>query len=154
LKQVAIAALRRDFSPAFNSESERRTMQRKAGIWIDHREAFIVFFGTKKNTETTLHVASGMEKRVRYSGHTDEDGSAEDRRDQQYKTHLEKYYDDVIVKLKDVTEVLIFGPGEAKGEFNKRLAKKGFAGKVVGVEAVDKMTEPQIRAKVRQHFAS
>jgi hypothetical protein len=153
LPQVANGALRPHSPLTVDFESERRIMQRQAGIWIDHREALIAFPETKDDTETTQHVLSGVEKRARYSGHSAEDGSAEDRRDHQYMTHLDKYYDDVIAKLKDAAEILIFGPGEAKVEFNKRLAKKGFAGKVVGVETVDKMTEPQIRAKVRQHFA-
>jgi len=48
--------------------------------------------------------------------------------------------------------ILLFGPGEAKGEFEERLASKGLGGRVVGVETVDKMTAPQIAAKVRQHF--
>ena len=47
----------------------------------------------------------------------------------------------------DAESILVFGPGEAKGEFEKRLAHKGLAGRVVGIETVDKMTEPQIAAK-------
>jgi hypothetical protein len=48
--------------------------------------------------------------------------------------------------------MLIFGPGEAKGELKKRLKKANLSGRVVGVETVDKMTDHQIAAKVRQHF--
>jgi hypothetical protein len=47
---------------------------------------------------------------------------------------------------------LLFGPGEAKGELEKHLAAKGLGGRVVGFETVDKMTDRQIAAKVRQHF--
>jgi hypothetical protein len=45
---------------------------------------------------------------------------------------------------------VLFDPGEAKGELEKRLASKGLAARSVGVETVDKMTAPQIAAKVRQ----
>jgi hypothetical protein len=48
--------------------------------------------------------------------------------------------------------ILIFGPGEAKGELEKRLASKRLGAKVVGVETADKMTDHQIEAKVRQHY--
>ena len=34
----------------------------------------------------------------------------------------------------------------------RRLARKGLGGRVVGVETADKMTAPQIAAKVREHF--
>jgi hypothetical protein len=47
---------------------------------------------------------------------------------------------------------MIFGPGEAKGELEKRLVNKGLGGRVVGIETVDKMTDRQIAAKVRQRF--
>jgi hypothetical protein len=54
--------------------------------------------------------------------------------------------------LAEADSILIFGPGEAKGELEKRLASKGLSGRVVGVETVDKMTDRQIAAKVRQRF--
>ena len=48
--------------------------------------------------------------------------------------------------------ILILGPGEAKGELVKRLEDKGLKERLVGVETVDKLTDPQIAANVRQHF--
>jgi hypothetical protein len=48
--------------------------------------------------------------------------------------------------------VQIFGPGEAKGELKKRLESKGFKGHILAVETVDKMTDRQIAAKVREHL--
>jgi len=67
-------------------------------------------------------------------------------------THLNRYYDDVISHVRDVESILLLGPGEAKGELAKRLASKGLGGRIVGVETVDKMTAPQIAARVREHF--
>ena len=48
--------------------------------------------------------------------------------------------------------ILIFGPGEAKGEFRKRLEKERPSQRTVTVETTDKLTEPQIVAKVRGYF--
>ena len=94
-----------------------------------------------------------MEKHVRFSGGSSaEDGSGDDQRDRQFAAHLEKYYDEVISHILDADSILIFGPGEAKGELEKRLVTKGLGEHIVGVETTDKMTEPQIAAKVRQHF--
>jgi hypothetical protein len=58
----------------------------------------------------------------------------------------------VIAHLRDAESILIFGPGEAKEELEKCLASKGLGGRIVGIETVDKMTDRQIAARVRQHF--
>ena len=70
----------------------------------------------------------------------------------QFTGHLNRYYGEVVECLRDAESIFIFGPGEAKGELEKRLASKGLGGRVVGIETVDKMTERQIAAKVRQYF--
>jgi hypothetical protein len=126
-------------------------MKRSAGLWIDHTQAFLVFVGD--GAEEAQHVKSGMEAHVRFSGgNRREDGSADDKQDRQFATHLNRYYDEVIAQLGDAAAILIFGPGEAKGELKSRLAHKGLEGRIVGVEVADKMTPPQIAAKVREHF--
>jgi hypothetical protein len=58
----------------------------------------------------------------------------------------------VISHIREADEILVFGPGEAKGELEKRLQGKGLGGRIVGVETVDKSTDGQIAAKVRQRF--
>jgi hypothetical protein len=44
------------------------------------------------------------------------------------------------------------GPSEAKEELAKRLANNGLGARIVGIETVDKTTDRQIAANVRQHF--
>ena len=65
---------------------------------------------------------------------------------------LDGYYDAVIEAVGDVDAMVIFGPGEAKGEFKKRLDGAELGARIAGVEAADKMTERQITAKVRDYF--
>lgn len=126
-------------------------MKRQTGLWIDHKEAFLVFVGG--DGDETRHVESGMENHVRFSGgNRPEDGSTEDRKDRQFAVHLNRYYDEVISQIGDAESILLFGPGEAKGELEKRLVSKGLGGRIVGVETVDRITAPQIAAKVREHF--
>ena len=128
-------------------------MNRNAGLWIDHKQAVIVFAATDaKSGEETKRIESGMEKHVRYSGHAASEGAAEDQRDHQFATHLDQYYDGVIAELHEAKSILIFGPGEAKGEFKKRLEHKGLSERIVGVETTDKMTDNQIVAKVREYY--
>jgi hypothetical protein len=126
-------------------------MNNQVGIWIDHKDAYLVFVG--EGAPDAQHAESGVGHHVRFSGrHSSEDGSADDQRDRQFAAHLDKYYDEVISHLHGAASILLFGPGEAKGELKKRLAVKGLGERIVGVETVDKMTDHQIAAKVRQHF--
>ena len=125
-------------------------MKNQVGLWIDHRKAVIVTV-TDEGEETRL-IESDMEKHVRFASGSSEDGSAESTRDRQFASHLDGYYDKVIACIRDAESILIFGPGEAKGELEKRLENKELGGRIVGIETVDKMTDRQIAAKVRLRF--
>ncbi len=125
-------------------------MKREVGLWIDHRKAVIV--SVTDNGEETYQIQSDMEKHVRYSAAAQED-SAEDQRDNRFTGHLNEYYDHVVSRIRDAESILIFGPGEAKTELEKRLERESLSGRVVGVETVDKMTDRQIAARVREHFS-
>ena len=48
--------------------------------------------------------------------------------------------------------IQIFGPGEAKGELEKRLEHEGLKEHILAIETMDKMTDRQIAAKVRERF--
>lgn len=102
--------------------------------------------------ETVRKVVSGMEKHVRYSGHAAE-ASGEDQRDMRFAGHLHKYYQKIVSRIQDADAILILGPGEAKGEFRACLEGEALGGRIIGMETVDKMTDPQIAAKVRHHFS-
>ena len=123
-------------------------MKKQAGLWIDHRKAVIVII--KDEVEEIKKITSNMEKHVRFSsGDGSEDGSAEDVRDRQFGNHLNSYYDEVIAYIRDADSIQIFGPGEAKGELEKRIEHEGLKAKILAIETVDKMTDRQISAKVR-----
>ena len=125
-------------------------MKSEIGLWIDHRQAVIVV--VTDAGEETKRIISNMEKHVRFSSGSSEDGSQEDVRDRQFENHLNSYYDEVVAVIRDADAIQIFGPGEAKGELEKRLESEGLKGRIVGIETVDKMTDRQIAAKVREHF--
>jgi hypothetical protein len=128
-------------------------MKKNIGLWIDHRKAVIVII--TEEGEELKKIASNMEKHVRFtSGNGAEDGSSEDVRDRQFGNHLNSYYDEVIAVIHDADSIQIFGPGEAKGELKKRLEHDGRKARVLIVETVDKMTDRQISAKVRDQLAT
>lgn len=125
-------------------------MRKQIGLWIDHRKAVIVI--VTDEGEELKKITSNMEKHVRFTGGTaSEDGSTEDVRDRQFGNHLNRYYDEVIAVIRGADSIQIFGPGEAKGELEKRLESKGLKAHIFAIETVDKMTDRQISAKVREH---
>ncbi len=127
-------------------------MKNEVGLWIDHKKTILVF--VTDEGEETREISSEMEKHVRFASGSSQDGSAEDMRDRQFGNHLNKYYDEVVSLIRDADSVLILGPGEAKGELEKRLKRTEHRGRIVGIETADKMTARQIAAMVRQHFQS
>ncbi len=125
-------------------------MKRQVGLWIDHRQAVLVILTGKE--EEIKRISSNIEKHVRFASGSSEDGSAEDMRDRQFENQLNRYYDEVIAVIREADAIQIFGPGEAKGELQKRIEGENLKGHIVAVETVDKMTDRQIAAKVRQRF--
>jgi hypothetical protein len=133
-------------------------MRTKVGLWIDHRKAVIVAI-TDTGEEIRL-MLSKVEKQLRRSGgsplkgrHESQKVPEDDSRQRTFTGHLNIYYEAVIACVRDAESILLFGPGEAKGELKKRLEKSKLGGRIAGVETVDKMTDREIAAKVRKHFA-
>ncbi|MFC1636640.1 hypothetical protein ACFL5Z_17565 [Planctomycetota bacterium] len=132
-------------------------MKKEVGLWIDHRKAVIVFLAGEE--EEMKLVRSNVEKQIRRSAASRSGGPFEsqavpsdDRQQREFTGHLNVYYNEVISCIRGAESVLIFGPGEAKGELKKHLEHEGLGKRIVGIETTDKMTDPQIAAKVRQHF--
>ena len=133
-------------------------MGRDVGVWIDHRKAMIASV-SDKGEELGL-VISKAERQPRRAGDSPLRGRSEPQREpmsnakqRKFTGHLNVYYDAVIAALGDARRILIFGPGEAKGELKKRLARAKIAARILRVETADKMTERQLAKKVRTFFA-
>jgi len=133
-------------------------MGTKVGLWIDHREAHVMTVNDK-DEETGL-VISNVEKHTRRDSASRHSGAyesqqvpADDSRQKADTGHLNIYYDAVIASIREAEAILLFGPGEAKSELKKRLLGIGLGERIVAVETADKMTDRQIAAKVRAHFA-
>ena len=123
-------------------------MNTQAGLWIDHRKAVIVLITNEG--EEIKKITSNMEKHVRFAGR--EGGAGEDVSDRKFENHLNSYYDQVVAVVRDADSIQIFGPGEAKGELEKRLESEGLKEHILAIETMDKMTDRQIAAKVRERF--
>ena len=133
-------------------------MKTNAGLWIDHREAIIVKL-MDKGVETK-RIQSTAEKQLRREGEPDHGPfesqlvPADDSRQREYTGQLARYYDAIISYLHDSGSILIFGPGETKGELKKRFEKHAVGQRLITLETTDKMTEAQIVDMVQHHFQS
>ncbi len=132
-------------------------MKTLAGLWIDHREAVIVFLSEKG--QETRRIKYHVEKQLRRSDRSSSSAPfaaqmvpADDSREREYTGHLANYYDEVISCLRPAKAILLFGPGEAKGELKKRIERNKLDLRITRSETMDKMTEPQISQKVRKHY--
>jgi hypothetical protein len=132
-------------------------MRTTKGLWIDHRKAVIVTVTGKG--EEVLEVKSHVEKQLsRFEGERSTTPypaqlvPADDSRQRDLTGHLDRYYDEVIFHLHDAELLLIFGPGEAKGELAKRIKDANLFGHLASVETADKMTDHEIAAKVRLYM--
>jgi hypothetical protein len=140
-----------------NAVNNGGSLKVEAGLWVDHREAFIVVL--TKAGEEIKRIQSNAEKQLRRTGEPSvgrfeyQEVPADDSRQRAYSGYLARYYDEIVAYLRDAGAILIFGPGEAKGELKKRFEKECPGAHIVTMETTDKMTEPQIVAHVRHHFA-
>ena len=145
-------------SSAAQVPAEEQITKKPAGLWIDHRKAVIVTLTSADAGHDIKKIESHIESHscpsAGWPAHSGQDyrSNADDHLERRFVCHLNRYYDEVISALNDAQSVLIFGPGEAKGELKKRIDSKGLKSRIVTVETADEMTEPQIAAKVRQYF--
>ena len=135
-------------------------MKKNTGLWIDHKDAILV--SIEGGESVVRHVASSAEPHHKPSGGWKSGGTSvaqsvsnehidEERRKHQYHA----YYQQVICLLKDSDRIAVFGPGEAKIELAKEIAKVGeMHKKEVAVEACDRPTENQFIAKVKTFFSA
>lgn len=134
-------------------------MATKAGVWIDYKQAIVVLI-TDAGQEIKK-IAFNVGQPVRRAGKsrtknkfTPNDFVAENTLERKVEADRKSYFDDVIACIRGADSLLILGPGEAKGEFNKHIKAKKVRGVVVELETADKMTDNQLTAKVKKHFAT
>jgi hypothetical protein len=133
-------------------------MSQNIGLWIDHKKAILVIQGEKG--EGIQKIESGIGRHIPYRGasHPKSPYSAQyqqgdNQLDNKFSEQLNKYYKKIVACIRSAEAVLIFGPGEAKRELEKRIVHKKVKVHIVGIETTDKLTDRQIATKVRKYFS-
>ena len=130
-------------------------MERNIGLWIDHKQAFLIWLGRNKvevipsNLERRTHASGGPRIGGNYTRSVDSEIKHEDH----YYNQLGRYYEQVIKTIQNADSIFIMGPGEAKLELEKALRRrKSMIKKLLKVEPADKMTIKQMAARVKTFY--
>lgn len=134
-------------------------MEKLFGLWVDHEKAIIVNLIGESHKVT--HLESDIEGHFRLKDDSQsispsnlQGNTIESKMDSRYHKYLNIYFQHIIDALKEAKHIFIFGPGEAKIELKKEIEKNNILlNKISGIEASDKLTEPQIVAKVKKYFS-
>ncbi len=134
-------------------------MEKLFGLWVDHEKAIIV--SITNGNHQIIHVKSDIEGHFQLKDDSQsispsnlQGNTIESKMDSRYHKYLNIYFQHIIDALKEAKHIFIFGPGEAKIELKKRIEKNNILlNKISGIEASDKLTEPQIVAKVKKYFS-
>jgi hypothetical protein len=140
-----------------NLEQTGGSMMKNVGLWIDHKKAILVI--QSEQGEEIQKIESGVGRHVPYRGasrpkspYSAQYQQGDDQLDNKFTEQLNKFYDKVIACIRAAKAIFIFGPGEAKGELEKRIAHEKVKVQIVATETADKMTDRQIATKVRKYF--
>lgn len=124
-----------------------------SAVWIDHAHAFLVR-SAGQDIDGIEEIHSEVER------HHDPGAQGEhvtisnqqrvaERREQE----MNHFCKDLIKKLQNADEILIFGPGNAKYDLKKAIEKeKALATKLKDVLTSDKLTDAEMRDFVRTHL--
>jgi len=113
-------------------------------VWIDHLQARIFHLGLSGAEEVTLH----PEMPTRHIHHkANSIGSGHVHESKEFLRH-------VLEAVSDAGEILIIGPSGTKVELAKFIREQNpkLADRIVGVEAADHPSDPEIIAYAKRHF--
>ncbi|GIV44821.1 MAG: hypothetical protein KatS3mg035_1944 [Bacteroidia bacterium] len=135
-------------------------MERLLGIWIDYSQAIIGEI--KKNDVELSVISSEIDHHLRIEGESADKtrfgaqihSNNEHRNENRYQEQVKKYIKSVYEEIKNADAIYIIGPAEAKKELVKYYSETNKSdNNIVGVEASDKLTENQLKAKFKEFFS-
>ena len=126
-------------------------MSHEIGIWLDHRKAVIVSAAAGQ-TAVVKTLDADVDPHPHFAG--SQTGGGEKKYEARHSRQLQQYFDEIISHVGTPDAVLLLGPGEAKQQLKERIERStALSHAIVVVESADWLSDPQIMAKVREHFA-
>lgn len=115
-----------------------------AVVWLDHREARVLFFDRNAFHEVDLEATDPHAHLHHRAGSLTGKRTAEDQ----------AFFHHIVEAMKPAQEWLVTGPGQAKLELIKHIHRHDpeLGDRVVGVETADHPTSRQVVAHARAYF--
>ena len=115
-----------------------------AVVWIDHREARVIYFNADDADEKTVHPAHPSHHLHHKSGSP---SGTHDKGEP-------SFYHDVADALAEAKEFLVVGPSTAKTEFVTWLRghSPAMVERLFGIEPLQQMSDGQVVAEARRFF--
>jgi hypothetical protein len=124
------------------------TTAKNLGIWMDHSNAHLIEFTTDPMLTTTIASKFTHDEKEQTLGKSEHVMHNKEQHQQS------AYYKKLGDSIKNYEEVILFGPTDAKLELlNLLRADHRFEKIKIEIKQMDKMTENQQHAFVREHFS-
>ena len=119
---------------------------KKLGIWMDHSRAYILEVNNGSIISNTI-------ESVPMQGEKQNFGKDESLRHNTEQDQLSDFFKRLSTAIIGYTEVILFGPTNAKTELYNLLKEDSHFNKIkIEIETTDNLTENQMHAYVKEHF--
>lgn len=130
-------------------------MKKRYGVWIDHNSAHIF---TADDTQITGSEILMSEVEAHHKGGINSSEhstlSNQTSHDTRRNNETTKFAKEVMAKIHDGSEILIFGPSTTKNVLKNEIEdNKSMKNAIVTVNVADTMTENQMKQSVQDFFA-
>lgn len=123
----------------------QQNTKKNAGVWLDSQQATII--ATTDQSTGDYSIQEKIKAKENHGG-----GSEHSMNNAKQSDNL-KFFKSISAQLMSYDSLLIFGPGKLQEQFQNYLQQDGqFKNKQVNIDSADKLTDPQIVAKVRDFF--
>lgn len=133
-------------------------MQNLVGVWVSRGQAKIVNL-TPDGQSQLLTLESKVESRRKSTGGAPSrvpyahGGVSAPKQSERLTNQLHDFYCNILQRIHSAEKIYVLGPGLAKKELQKEMKKrKNFLAKLAAVESSDKMTDPQLVARVKTYY--
>ncbi|MDA3952953.1 MAG: hypothetical protein PF485_04860 [Bacteroidales bacterium] len=123
-----------------------KNAKKKLGVWMDHTIAHIIELNNNAITLNTIESLFLQDEKQNFG------------KDESLKHNIEQdqhseFYKRLSTVIMDYSEVILFGPTNAKTELNNLLKKNSHFNNIkIDIETTDNLTENQMHAFVKEHF--
>ena len=133
-------------------------MKKKTGIWLDHEQAKVITLDKGKykleTIESKIITRERKDGKRKFFGRFgDQSLSQEKHKERRINEQKSKYLKRLLTEIKDVDELVLFGPANMKKELEKNILNDTtLTLKLKAVVSADHMTDNQMVAWVKNFF--